>query len=129
MNKVQFSSFPLSARLGIVFTISAWVFSILSQAVMTSTISLVPITLALVCGVVVYSLKPWGRIFCVIFNILMMANNVYALVSPPPAHTASTLPTGVCLINILLFALATFFLMHRDTAAFYKQQKPLKTAP
>ncbi|GEM_PF-1147881 len=125
MNKARFSSFPRNARLAIIFTIAGWVFLILSNAVITSTISLLQITLALVCSVVIYSLKPWARIFCAVINLFMISGIVYTLYmlfSATPDDVRYALPTGVYLMDILLFAVATFFLMNRETAAFYKEQ-------
>lgn len=125
MSKAQFSSSPRNVRLGIIFTIAGWVFLILSNAIITSTIALLQITLALVCSVVIYSLKPWARIFCIVINLLIIGNNAYVLYSlffTTLADTQNSLPAAVYLIDIVLFAVATFFLMNRETAAFYKQQ-------
>ena len=125
MSKAQFLSFPGSVRLGIIFTVASWVFLILSNAVITSTIALLQITLALVCSVVIYSLKPWARIFCIVINLLIIVNNAYVLYGlffTTLADTHNSLPAAVYLIDIVLIAVATFFLMNRETAAFYKQQ-------
>ena len=125
MNKAQFSSFPRNVRLGIIFTIASWVFLVLFNAVLTSTIALLQITLALVCSVVIYSLKPWARIFCIVINVFIIVNNVYVLYAmffTTQAESSITLPAAVYLIDIILFATATYFLMQRETAVFYKQQ-------
>ena len=125
MNKPQFSSLPRSVRLGIIFTVASWVFLILSTAVITSTIALLQITLALVCCVVIYSLKPWARLFCIVINLLIIANNAYVLYGlffTTLADTNNSLPAAVYLIDMVLFAAATIFLINSETAAFYKQQ-------
>ena len=125
MNKPQFSSLPRSVRLGIIFTVASWVFLILSTAVITSTIALLQITLAMVCCVVIYSLKPWARLFCIVINLLIIANNAYVLYGlffTTLADTHNALPAAVYLIDMVLFAAATFFLINSETAAFYKQQ-------
>ena len=127
--KVHFSLFPRNVRLGVVFTIVSWVFLILSNAVITSTIALLQITLALVCSVVIYSLKPWARIFCVVINVFVIANNgyvLYGLIFGTLADTPNTLPSAAYLINIILFSTSTFFLMNRETSEFYKQQSVAK---
>jgi hypothetical protein len=125
MHKAQFLSLPRNVRLGIIFTIAGWVFLILSNAVITSTIAILQITLALVCSVVIYSLKPWARFFCIVINVFVIASNAYVLYGlffTTLADTQTTLPSAAYLINILLFAAATFFLLNRETSAFYKQQ-------
>lgn len=127
MNKAPFSTFPRNVRTGIIFTIISWIFLILSSAILTSTVSLLQITLALVCSVVIYSLKPWSRIFCIVINLFIITNNVYVLYTlffTHPAGTHHQLPAAVYFIDILLFATSTFFLLHRQTAAFYTGNKP-----
>ncbi len=124
MNKARFSSFPLNVRLGIVFTVAAWMFLILSSALITSTIALLQITLALVCSVAIYARKSWARIFCIIINILIISNNLYALVAYSLKDVPGAAPPAVHAINITLFALASFFLIQRDAASFYRGQEP-----
>ncbi|MBN2299544.1 MAG: hypothetical protein JXM72_13160 [Deltaproteobacteria bacterium] len=124
MIKARFLSFPLNVRLGIIFTVGGWVFLILSSAVITSTIALMQITLALVCSVVIYARKPWARIFCMVINILIIANNMYALAAPSLADAQGAVPAAVHALNIALFTLATFFLMQREAASFYHGENP-----
>jgi SNF family Na+-dependent transporter len=121
MKQIAFSSFPRNVRLGIIFTLCGWVFLILSQAALTSTISLLTITLALASGVMVYSLKPWCRVLCIILGLLIAGVNVYLFMKglSPAGGLLSSL---VHLINAVLFCLATFSLMSRDAASFYKLQ-------
>ena len=125
MSKARFSSFPRNVRLSIIFTVAGWVFLILSNAVITSTIALLQITLALVCSVVIYSLKPWARIFCIVVNLLMISgivHTLYVLFSAAPEDALHALPAAAYLIDIVLFASATIFLISRESAAFYKNQ-------
>jgi len=122
MKQMAFSAFPRNVRLGIIFTICGWLFLILSQAALTAKISPLTTTVALVSGVIVYSLKPWCRIFCIIFGILAMGANIYALFMKGLSPAGGLLPSLVYLFNVALFCLATFYLMSRDAASFYKQQ-------
>lgn len=124
MNRAPFSSFPPTIRLGIVCTVAGWCFFILSQAAITSTLSLLPITIALVCGVMVYSQKVFARYFCAIASLLMAAGGVYALYglfSAAPLDARPFLPASVRLVQVLLFSAAAYFLLKKESAVFYRQ--------
>jgi len=120
MKQTAFSAFPRNVRLGIIFTICAWVFLILSQAALTAKISLLSITLALASGVMVFSLKPWCRIFCIIVGLLLAGAHVYALIMKGLPPAGGLMQSSVHLFNAVLFCLAAFYLMSRDAASFYK---------
>lgn len=125
MKRPPFSTFPLSVRLGITLTIAGWCFLILSQAVITSTLALPPVTLALVCGVMIYSLKPFARVVCGAFNVLMAAAGVYALYrlsAEQPSGAWVSLPAVMRAVQVILFSAAAYYVLQKRTADFYRRQ-------
>ncbi|MBN2284296.1 MAG: hypothetical protein JXO48_10435 [Deltaproteobacteria bacterium] len=119
MQKIPFKQFPPSVKRGIIFLFTAWGGFILVQFVMLGQLLFIHDTVGLFCCFMVYALRDMGRYFCVVVNILMIAFLVYLLTAMEQPHLLFLLLAGC---NIVLFALATFFIMTRETAAFFKDR-------
>ena len=125
---MHFRHFPQKVRWGISFLISAWAFLTISQAMYHGSISLVQLTIGSFCCIVVYSLKNWGRIFCVIYNVLLIGNSIYMVYNFSRENLFSPIPFGIHAFNIVLFVTATYFLVTNETTRFFKSHsKALNT--
>ena len=123
MEEKKFSLFPKKVKNGIIFLFSAWIFFILSQAVLYGTVSLLHTTLGMLCCVIVYSIHNWGRIACIIYNIILIAAGLYNLYALNSSGMLYSTPSAVNLINIILFSIATYYLFSSETSSFYKSGK------
>jgi len=122
MERVGLKQFPRKAKQGFMFLIVAWAFLILSQAVLYGTISLVQLTLGSFCCIVVYSLKNWGRIFSALYNFVIIGNCLYSLSCLILEEIPHFIPYGIQAVNIVLFAIATYLLLHKETSRFFKSR-------
>ncbi|MDO9515205.1 MAG: hypothetical protein Q7J01_03780 [Syntrophales bacterium] len=123
MEEKKFSWFPKKVKNGILFLFSAWIFFILSQVILSGTVSLLHTTLGMLCCVMVYAIRNGGRIACILYNIALIAAglyNLYVLIGSGMLYSA---PSAVNLINITLFSIATYYLLSGETASFYKNGK------
>ncbi|TFG93862.1 MAG: hypothetical protein E4H15_00085 [Syntrophobacterales bacterium] len=123
MEEKKFSRFPKKVKNGIFFLFSAWIFFIISQAVLSGTVSLLHTTLGMLCCVMVYSIRNGGRIACIIYNIALIAAGLYNLYVLTGSGMLYSAPSAVNLINIILFSIATYYLLSGETASFYKSGK------
>lgn len=118
MEFVPFKQFPRSARYGVIFLLISWVFLILSQAVLYAKVSFLQMTIGLFCCVIVFTVKNWGRIVCIVYNVILMGSAMYNLFRG--AHSEMIF-AAVNLMLLILFAIATYYLSIRETAGFYKK--------
>ncbi len=125
MEETKFSRFPKKVKNGIVFLFSAWIFFIISQVVLSGTVSLLHTTLGMLCCVLVYSIRNGGRIACIIYNITLIAAELYKLYALTGSGMLYSTPSAAAagLINIILFSIATYYLLSGETASFYKNGK------
>jgi len=121
MEKKSFTRFPQKVKKGIGFLIGAWIFFTLSQVVLHGTISFLHTTLGMLCCVMVYSIRNGGRIACIIYNMILIVAGLYDLYILAGAGMIYSLASAAGLINMILFAIATYYLLSRETASFYKK--------
>ena len=123
MAEKRFGQFPKKVKTGILFLLSAWIFFTLSQAVLHGTISLLHTTLGMLCCVMVYAIRNGGRIACILYNIILIIAGLYDLYVLTAEKMLSSLSSAVSLINIILFSIATYYLLSHETSSFYKNAK------
>lgn len=115
---IPFARYPRSVRYALILMVASWSFSLTAQALFTGTVALLPVTLALVSCVVAFSLRPWGRIFCVGVNVLMVSVHLSSLAM----QASGTAMDLIRALSACLFALAGIFLLLPGTRAFYLSQ-------
>ena len=71
----------------------------------------------------VYSIHNWGRIACIVYNIILIAAGLYNLYILTGSGMLYSTPSAVNLINIILFSIATYYLLSGETSSFYKNGK------
>ncbi|MBN2569433.1 MAG: hypothetical protein JXB42_08395 [Deltaproteobacteria bacterium] len=128
MEKVNLKQFPPKAKQGVLFLIGAWAFLIISQAAFYGTISLIQLTIGSFLCILVYSLKNWGRIICIIYNVLLIGNSLYTLYMYVEEGMPHPIPYGIHAISIILLATATYLLLHKETRQFFKSPSPTPVA-
>jgi len=120
MEQIPFTKYPRDARRGIISLVIAWLFLIGSQAVLFGRVSFIQLTIGLFCCVVVYTVKNWGRMVCVVYNLFLIALIVYSLYVTVQKEQFIVAAMTVYVIDIILFAVATYFLLSKETSSFYK---------
>lgn len=121
MKKTEFSQFPKNVKKGIIVLFAAWLFFTLSQVVLHGTVSLLHTTLGMLCCVMVYSIRNGGRIACIVYNIILIAAGLHDLYVLAGKGMMYSLSSAAGLMNIILFSVATYYLLNRETASFYKK--------
>jgi len=123
MAEKKFGQFPKKVKNGILFLFSAWIWFALSQAVLHGAVSFLHITLGMLCCVMVYAVRNGGRIACIIYNIILIVAGLHDLYVLTDRGLAYSLPSAAGLINIILFSIATYYLLSHETSSFYKNGK------
>ena len=121
MEEKKFSRYPQKVKKGILLLFSSWAFFILSQAVLYGTVSLLHITFGMLCCVMVYAIHGWGRIVCIIYNIILIAAGLYTLHDRAGSEMLYSLPSAANLVQVILFSLTTYYLLNHETSSFYKK--------
>jgi len=110
--------------MAIVSVLSAWGFYVVSHALYDGTLSLFQVTMGMLCCVLVYSLKPWGRMACALYLILFAGAQLFTLYDHLTAGTASMTLLVLLAVRLIFFSSAIVFLLHGDTARFYASPGP-----
>ena len=124
MTRIPFSELPVTVKMAIVSVFSAWGFYIVSHAFYYGALSLFQVTMGMLCCVLAYSLKKWGRVACVLYLILFIGAQLFALYDHLTGSPASMSHLAIQAVNLILFSSATLLLLHRDTARFYGNPDP-----
>jgi hypothetical protein len=75
----------------------------------------------------VFKIKPWARKLCIFFNVGIISINIFFLAIRLSAiGLASPALSLHALLNIVLFGLATRYLLIKETSEFYKAREPRK---
>lgn len=122
MDRIPFEQLPRNVKNAVITLFSAWGFFVLAQAFFYGRISFILSTLGIFCCVIVYSFKNWGRIVCILLNFFMVAASLVNLYHSGTEGTMAIGPTIIALGNIILFSAATYFLLNRETALFFKRK-------
>jgi hypothetical protein len=123
MAEKKFGQFPKKVQKGILFLFGAWIFFVLSQMILYGTVSFLHLTLGMLCCVMVYAIRNGGRIACVVYNMVLVVSWLYNLYVLAGTGMLYSYPASVNMINIILFSLATYYLLSKETAVYYKKGK------
>jgi hypothetical protein len=121
-SNISFKDYPEKVRYGIVLVIFSWIFFIISHASYTGHISLMHMTMGMLVCFLVYSLKNWGRIFTVAYDIamsVMIGVELYLLVQS--GSFSSLTPFVIKGGSIFLFILSSAFLLTSEARNFYRE--------
>lgn len=124
MARIPFSEFPFTVKTAVGSVFCAWGFYVASHALYDGALSLFQVTMGMLCCVLAYSLKPWGRIACALYMVLFVGAQLFALCDHLAAGTASMTLLVLLAVQLILFSSAIVFLFHRDTARFYAKESP-----
>jgi len=71
----------------------------------------------------VYSIRNGGRITCILYNIILIIAGLYDLYVLTAEKMLYSPSSAAGLINIILFSIATYYLLSGETSSFYKRGK------
>ena len=124
MDRIPFEKLPPKVKYAIITLFSAWGFFVLAQAFFYGRISFILSTMGIFCCVIAYSLKNWGRIVCILMNLFIVGAHAVNLYNLSREDALVSGPALIALGNIALFSAATYFLLNRETALFFKTKRP-----
>ncbi len=113
-SKVAFAEMPLEAKAGMILLPLAWLSFLICQALVSGALSMVQLTMAGLCCMLVFTQKSWARWLCGIYNAVLAAS----MFSQGPAAFGGVLPMAAI---VSLFSLATLALLLPGTAAAFRQ--------
>lgn len=119
--KISFNELPKSLRYGLTFVIFAWIFFLVSTSAYTGKISLIHITMGMFICFAAFSIKNWGRILAVLYNLFMAAMlgvELYYLIQS--GSFSVFLPFVIKITSVILFVISSLFLVTREARDFYK---------
>lgn len=115
-SKVAFSDMPVEAKAAMLLLPLAWFGLIVGQALISGSVSIVQLGLGGLCCMLVFSLKSWGRWFCGVYNVLLVAS----MFSQGPAAFGGVAPMAAL---VSLFALCTVTLFLPGTTATFRRSE------
>jgi hypothetical protein len=124
MTRIPFSELPFTVKMAVGSVFCAWGFYVASHALYDGALSLFQVTMGMLCCVLAYSLKPWGRVACALYLILFAGAQLFALHGHLTADTVSIGFLAIRSLQLILFSSAIVFLLHRDTARFCANPDP-----
>lgn len=119
MTRIPFSELPFTVKMAIGSVFCAWGFYVASHALYDGALSLFQVTMGMLCCVLAYSLKPWGRVACALYLVLFVGAQLFALHGHLAADTVSVGFLAIRFLQLILFSSAILFLLHGATARFY----------
>jgi len=125
----EFKESPLSVKNGLTVLMLAWGWHLITLYyffLKDGNHGKHIVTGLLVC-LFVFLLKNWGRVLCIVCNILIVA--MYILVGASFYSSGKIYFGLIALMNVSLFSLATYFLAIGSSAAFFKSKMPKKKTP
>jgi hypothetical protein len=122
--RIPFPALPFTVKMAIVSVFSAWGFYVAFHVLYYGALSLFQVTMGMLCCALVYSLKKWGRIACVLYLILFIGAQLYVLYDHLTGSPVSMSLLSIQIVQLILFSSATLLLLHKDTARFYGNPDP-----
>lgn len=125
----DFRESPSSVKNGLTVFALAWVWHLVSiyRYFLREGDHWQHIVIGLLLCLFVFSIKNWGRVLCIVCNILVIS--LYFLVGIFK-YTNGDIRLGlIALLNVALFSLATYFLLLRSSAEYFKSKMPPKEDP
>ncbi len=122
----DFKESPQSVKNGLTVLVLAWVWHLISihRYFLRGDDHWQQIVIGLLLCIFVFSIKNWGRVLCIVCNILIIA--LYLLLGAFYYSNGEIRLGLIALFNVALFSLATYFLMLGRSAAYYKSKMPKK---
>lgn len=122
----DFKESPQSVKSGLTVLVLAWVWHLISihRYFLRGDDHWQQIVIGLLLCIFVFSIKNWGRVLCIVCNILIIA--LYLLLGAFYYSNGELRLGLIALFNVALFSLATYFLMLGSSAAYYKSKMPKK---
>lgn len=125
----DFKESPPSVKNGLTVLVLAWIWHFISlyRFFLNGQIPSNQIVIGLLVCVFVFLMKNWARVLCIVCNILIVF--MYLFVGASFYGSGKIYFGVIALMNVALFALATYFLMLGSTSAYYKSKLPPKETP
>jgi len=120
--KVVFKELPKSIKYGLTTILISWFFFIITNTLMTAQISLFHITMGTLVCLAAYSMKNWGRLFAVIYNVFMAVMIAMELHYYFKSGVAVSIIPLVCkVVSILLFLISSGVLITKEAKNYYQE--------
>jgi hypothetical protein len=121
MEQGAFNLLPRNVKIAIVSLFGGWGFFIIASAAFYGQIPFMQATLGIFCCVIVYSIRNWGRILCIVYNALFIVANFHNLYNLNNKGFLFSLPSLIAVVTIGTFSIATYYLLNGETVRFFKE--------
>lgn len=120
----EFKAFPNSVRNAIVFLIAGWLWHYVSlyRYFYGGNIPFRQIVIGVSVCFFVFRIRNWARVLCIVCNILIVV--MYLTVTVSFLTAGKTHYAMVAGFNVILFSLATYFLVVGESSRFFKERSP-----
>jgi hypothetical protein len=119
--KIRFKELPKCIRYGLTLVIFSWFFFLISHSAFSGQISLLHITMGMFVCFAAFSLKNWGRIFTIIYDVfmaVMIGIELHYFIQS--GSFTSLMPLVIKGGSILLFVISSAFLLTAEARNFYR---------
>jgi len=125
----EFRESPPSVKNGLTVLVLAWVWHLITihYYFLKGDNHWQQVVIGLLVCLFVFLLKNWGRVLCIVCNILILS--MYLLVGAFYYSKGEVYQALIALMNVSLFSLATYFLAIGSSSSFFKSKMPKKEAP
>jgi hypothetical protein len=120
MEQGAFSLLPRNVKIAIILLFGSWSFFIISTASFYGQIPFMQATFGIFCCVIVYSIRNWGRIVCIVYNILVIVASFHNLYNFNNEGFLFSVPVLMAVVNIALFSITTYYLLNGVTVQFFR---------
>jgi hypothetical protein len=123
----RFAQLPKTVKMALITLMAAWLahflflFSVFSQH-LSQNMLIQHAGLALLSCFIVAKLKNWARIICVAGNCIVLLHYLQILFIGITGARLGMDLIGLAALNLILFGLASFFLLVPASSDFFKQQ-------
>ncbi len=118
----QFTSYPSAVRSAIMFQIAAWLWHYISlyTNLLKGEIPFSHIVIGVFLCYKLLQIRNWARKLCLCFNppIILLYSAFTVLF-----FGGSVKISAICFLNVVFFSLATYYLVVKETAEFYKKEQ------
>jgi len=127
-NNIEFSQLPVQVKIALLMQVAAWMFFVFANSALNGTISLIHLTMGLLCCVICFSFKKWARVFCIAYDTLMIGLNLYTIYSEYGRDEDRLSQMLICLVTAILFSLSIYMLCRKDVSCIYRNESNFNNA-
>lgn len=118
---IKFRNLPDRIKYGLTLVIFSWFFFLISHSVYTGKVSLIHLTMGMFICFAALSLKNWGRILTIVYNLFMAVMiGIELYYSVKSGQFISIMLMCIKIISIVLFIISSLLFVTLQRGKFYE---------